>query len=91
MYMPPLRLAAILCTTVPLLLLVVLQQPQQSAAANARVRFETSQGAFLVEVHHEWAPRGAAKFQAMVRDHFFTQTRFHHIEKVREAKRSVDL
>eukprot|EP01052_Picozoa_sp_SAG31_P060390 SAG31_NODE_19569_length_598_cov_1.172345_1_plen_121_part_01 len=57
------------------------------AGANARVSFETDEGNFVVETHHEWAPRAAAKFQAMVRDHFFTEMRFHKIEEVRKTCR----
>ena len=78
--LPPLRAAAMIGAGL-LFALGACVAAGPAAAANARVRFETTEGAFLVEVHHEWAPRAAAKFQAMVRDHFFTQTRFHKLDK----------
>ena len=31
-----------------------------------RVRFETSQGVFVVEAHREWAPRGVDRFHELV-------------------------
>jgi len=44
-----------------------------------RVRFETSQGAFVVEVHREWAPRGADRFQELVKAGFFDNSRFFRV------------
>jgi len=44
-----------------------------------RVRFETSQGAFVVEVHREWAPRGADRFRELVKAGFFDDSRFFRV------------
>jgi len=42
-----------------------------------RVRFETSQGAFVVQVVRDWAPRGADRFYHLVRSGFYDGTRFY--------------
>lgn len=44
-----------------------------------RVRFETSRGAFVVEVHRSWAPRGADRFHQLVSSGFFDNTRFFRV------------
>jgi peptidyl-prolyl cis-trans isomerase A (cyclophilin A) len=41
-----------------------------------RVRFETSKGPFVIEVHRDWAPLGAQRFEELVRDGFYDGTRF---------------
>ena len=41
-----------------------------------RVLFETSQGNFVVEVKHAWAPRGADRFHQLVRMGYYTESRF---------------
>jgi cyclophilin family peptidyl-prolyl cis-trans isomerase len=44
-----------------------------------RVRFETSAGAFVVQVNPEWAPRGATQFRELVEAGFFDQNRFFRV------------
>lgn len=44
-----------------------------------RVRFRTSCGAFTVEVHREWAPRGADRFYELATSGFFEQVRFFRV------------
>src|SRR4051794_21165250 len=44
-----------------------------------RVRFETSRGDFVVEVHREWAPVGADRFYTLVQQHFFDEQRFFRV------------
>ena len=44
-----------------------------------RVRFETSQGDFMVEVNRAWAPRGADRFHELVRMHYYDQSRFFRV------------
>jgi peptidyl-prolyl cis-trans isomerase A (cyclophilin A) len=70
-------------------------EPQLSAAAKARLRtparlnetapatynarFETSVGPFVVQVHREWAPKGADRFYNLVKNGFFDGTRFFRV------------
>jgi cyclophilin family peptidyl-prolyl cis-trans isomerase len=44
-----------------------------------RVRFETTRGAFVVEVHRGWAPVGADRFYDLVRQRFFDGQRFFRV------------
>lgn len=44
-----------------------------------RVRFETSTGPFVVEVHPDWAPRGATQFRELVDKNFFEGCRFFRV------------
>jgi peptidyl-prolyl cis-trans isomerase A (cyclophilin A) len=44
-----------------------------------RVRFETTQGDFVVEVTREWAPRGADRFYELLRMRYFDQDRFFRV------------
>jgi len=44
-----------------------------------RVRFETSQGAFVVEAHRDWAPHGVDRFYGLVRSGFFDGSRFFRV------------
>ncbi|WP_237229153.1 peptidylprolyl isomerase [Rubinisphaera sp. JC750] len=44
-----------------------------------RVEFETSAGDFVVEVHPDWAPRGAARFKNLVESGFYDNTRFFRV------------
>jgi peptidyl-prolyl cis-trans isomerase A (cyclophilin A) len=46
-----------------------------------RVRFETSQGDFLVEAHRDWAPRGVDRFHELLRIRYFDQGRFFRVIK----------
>jgi peptidyl-prolyl cis-trans isomerase A (cyclophilin A) len=57
--------------------------PNTGVAAQAppifRVRFETSRGAFVVEAHRAWAPRGADRFYQLVQSQFFDNCRFFRV------------
>jgi len=44
-----------------------------------RVRFETSKGAFIVEVTRAWAPRGADRFHELIRERFYDNARFFRV------------
>jgi peptidyl-prolyl cis-trans isomerase A (cyclophilin A) len=44
-----------------------------------RVRFETSKGPFVVEVHRDWAPLGAVRFEELVKDNFYDGARFFRV------------
>jgi homoserine O-acetyltransferase len=44
-----------------------------------RVRFETSRGPFVVEVHRSWAPIGTDRFYDLVQQKFFDGQRFFRV------------
>jgi peptidyl-prolyl cis-trans isomerase A (cyclophilin A) len=44
-----------------------------------RVKFETSQGDFVVEARKDWAPRGVDRFHELLRMHYFDQGRFFRV------------
>lgn len=44
-----------------------------------RVRLETSQGAIVLRVVREWAPKGADRFHALVRSGYYDDTRFYRV------------
>lgn len=44
-----------------------------------RVKFETSQGDFVVEARKDWAPRGVDRFYELLRMHYFDQGRFFRV------------
>ncbi len=50
-----------------------------AAAASYKVRFVTSRGPFVVEVHPDWAPTGAKRFRDLVQDHYFDGARFFRV------------
>jgi peptidyl-prolyl cis-trans isomerase A (cyclophilin A) len=46
-----------------------------------RVKFETSKGTFVVEVHRDWAPFGADRFHELVQAKFYDDARFFRVLK----------
>jgi peptidyl-prolyl cis-trans isomerase A (cyclophilin A) len=44
-----------------------------------RVKFETSKGDFVVQVTPAWAPRGAQRFQELVKSGFYDECRFFRV------------
>src|SRR5258708_359628 len=40
-----------------------------------RVKFETSKGPFILEVHRDWAPLGTARFLELVKSGYFNDAR----------------
>ncbi|MEY4955780.1 MAG: hypothetical protein RL409_37 [Gemmatimonadota bacterium] len=45
----------------------------------SRLRFETSKGVFVLELHRDWAPIGADRLYNLARLGYFTDTRFHRV------------
>ena len=44
-----------------------------------KVKFECSNGTFVVEVHPEWAPLGAARFEQLLKEAFYNECRFFRV------------
>jgi peptidyl-prolyl cis-trans isomerase A (cyclophilin A) len=55
------------------------QPPKVVVPEVFRVKFQTSQGDFLVEAHHDWAPHGVDRFHELVRMRYFDQGRFFRV------------
>jgi peptidyl-prolyl cis-trans isomerase A (cyclophilin A) len=52
---------------------------QERAPSVFRARFDTTKGPFVVEVHRDWAPRGADRFYNLTRVGFFDEIRFFRV------------
>ena len=46
---------------------------------SGRVKFETSKGDFVVQVHKDWAPLGAERFIELVKSGFYDNARFFRV------------
>ncbi len=44
-----------------------------------KVKFDTSKGVFVVQVHRDWAPLGAARFYELVKSGFYDDARFFRV------------
>jgi peptidyl-prolyl cis-trans isomerase A (cyclophilin A) len=51
----------------------------ERAPATYKVKFDTSKGVFVVEVHRDWAPNGADRFYNLVKNGFYNDTRFFRV------------
>ena len=51
----------------------------EKAPATYKVKFDTSKGAFVVEVHRDWAPNGADRFYNLVKNGFYNDARFFRV------------
>ncbi|MDP8980097.1 MAG: peptidylprolyl isomerase [Acidobacteriota bacterium] len=49
------------------------------APAEFKVKFDTNRGAFVVEVHREWAPNGADRIYELVENKFYDDARFFRV------------
>jgi peptidyl-prolyl cis-trans isomerase A (cyclophilin A) len=49
------------------------------APATYKVKFDTSKGSFVVEVHRDWAPNGADRFYNLVKNGFYNDARFFRV------------
>ena len=49
------------------------------APAAYKVKFDTSKGPFVVEVHRDWAPLGADRFYNLVKNGFYNDARFFRV------------
>jgi len=51
----------------------------EPAPAVYKAKFDTSRGAFVIEVHRDWAPNGADRFYNLVKNGFFDNARFFRV------------
>ncbi len=51
----------------------------EKAPATYKVKFDTSKGTFVLEVHHDWAPNGADRFYNLVKNGYYTDARFFRV------------
>jgi peptidyl-prolyl cis-trans isomerase A (cyclophilin A) len=64
---------------------------QTSAAPpEFRVRLETNKGAIVIEVHRDWAPRGADRFHELVIAGYYDDNRFFRVVKGRWAQFGIN-
>src|SRR6201996_1432803 len=49
------------------------------APADYKVKFDTSKGVFVVDVHRDWAPQGADRFYNLVKNGFYNNARFFRV------------
>lgn len=84
----PLSMTLICTALLALLALPVLAQSgnlanpaalREKAPATFKARFETSKGAFVVDVHRDWAPNGADRFYNLVKNGFYDGARFFRV------------
>ncbi len=52
---------------------------REQAPDTYRVRFDTSKGAFVVQVNRAWAPNGADRFYNLVKNGFYDNVRFFRV------------
>ena len=51
----------------------------EKAPATFKAKFDTSKGAFVVEVNRDWAPNGADRFYNLVKNGFYDNVRFFRV------------
>ena len=51
----------------------------EQAPASYKVRFDTSKGAFVIQVTRAWAPHGADRFYNLVKNGFYDNVRFFRV------------
>jgi peptidyl-prolyl cis-trans isomerase A (cyclophilin A) len=52
---------------------------RETAPKNYKARFETSKGAFVIDVNRDWAPNGADRFYNLVKNGFYDGVRFFRV------------
>jgi peptidyl-prolyl cis-trans isomerase A (cyclophilin A) len=68
------------------ILLLMMMVPACAAGDVFRVKLETSAGDFVIEVHRDWAPLGARRFEELVRKKYFDDSRFFRVVAGRWAQ-----
>jgi len=52
---------------------------REQAPAVYKAKFDTTKGAFVIEVHRDWAPAGADRFYNLVKNGFYDNVRFFRV------------
>jgi peptidyl-prolyl cis-trans isomerase A (cyclophilin A) len=60
------------------------------APSQFHVRLETTKGAIVIEVHRDWAPRGADRFYELVTSGYFDDNRFFRVVAGRWAQFGIN-
>ena len=68
-----------------LVLAVALQAP-----ASFRVQLDTTKGAIVIEVHRDWAPKGADRFYELVTSGYYDDNRFFRVVKGQWAQFGIN-
>jgi len=69
---------------------LALMQTSASAPPQFRVRLETTKGAIVIEVHRDWAPRGADRFYELVTSGYYDDSRFYRVVKGQWAQFGIN-
>jgi homoserine O-acetyltransferase len=69
---------------------LALMQTSASAPPQFRVRVETTKGAIVIEVHRDWAPRGADRFYELVTSGYYDDSRFFRVVKGQWAQFGIN-
>ncbi len=72
------RIFAVICALV-CVSPAIAQIPKEQAPASYKVKFDTSKGAFVVQVNRAWAPQGADRFYNLVKSGFYDNVRFFRV------------
>jgi cyclophilin family peptidyl-prolyl cis-trans isomerase len=67
------------CTPLLCLLLLVSFPHAHRSPDVFRVKFETTAGSFVIEVHRKWSPHGADRFYELVRNGYYNDSRFFRV------------
>ena len=62
-----------------LCLLLALPFSHHKTPETFRVKFETTAGNFVIEVHRDWSPHGADRFYSLVRAKYYDDSRFFRV------------
>ena len=67
-----------------------LPQAPVNRQTDSRVQLDTSKGPILIEVHRDWAPRGADRFLELVTSGYYDDTRFFRVVKSQWAQFGIN-
>jgi homoserine O-acetyltransferase len=65
-------------------------QSSDTAPPKFCVRFETSQGNMLLELHRDWAPHGVDRFYELVKSGYYDGVKFHRIRAATWAQFGIN-